>query len=219
MDNVAGYRGAVTKPRQNSDTSPPPAPNISTSGTDKKTLQYTGPVGPWFPDSPTSTHDAKDPPLPPPSELQGLTATKPGTQCLSDDITRRPSIAHKHKFNEEHEVQCLSDDIQNGALLAGQKGVLPSEFFDGHRTACISDDLARIYLGLGEEGEQELQAQMEKEEHLRAVERERSCLGDEFSDWHTNRSGLIPVIEEEEGETPARAQPVIPMAEEADPRR
>ncbi|KAG0641156.1 hypothetical protein HOY80DRAFT_955935 [Tuber brumale] len=222
-DGVSGRRKPVPKPRQNSDTSPPPAPNMSTSGADKKTLQYTGPIGPWFPDSPTSTNDTKDPPLPSPTELSGLTATKPGAHCISDDITRRPSIAHRYKFNEEHEAQCLSDDIQNGSLLAGQKGALPPGFFDGHRTACISDDLARVYLGLGEEGEQELQAQMEKEERSRAVERERSCLGDELSDRHTDRSGLIPVIEEEEGETPAHARPhtaEIPMvAEEADPRR
>jgi len=227
IDRVAARRKPVPKPQENSDplpTSPPPVSKISTSGPGKTTLRYTGPVGPWFPTSPTSTDGAKSSPPSPPTELPGLAATKPDTHCISDDITRRPSVARGYRFNEEHEVQCLSDDIQNGSLHAGEKGMLPSEFFDRHQTACISDDLARVYLGLGEEGEQELQSQMEQEHRLREARREGTCLGDELSEWHIDRSGLIPVIEEEEGEAPTHVRPYtkeIPMVveEEADARR
>ncbi|PWW77629.1 hypothetical protein C7212DRAFT_180097 [Tuber magnatum] len=219
MDHAAGHRKPVPKPRENPNA-PPTSPliesNVSASGADKKPLQYTGPVGPWFPAPPASIDDAKNSLLPPPTELPGLAATKPNTYCISDDITHRPSIAHRHKLNEEQEVQCLSDDIQNGSLL-GEKGMLPPGFFDRHQSACLSDDLAKVYLGLGEEGEQELQSQMEQEEHLRVVEMERTCLGDELSERHIDRSGLIPVIEEEGETQPYTAE--APMVDETDPRR
>ncbi|PUU81897.1 hypothetical protein B9Z19DRAFT_970179, partial [Tuber borchii] len=225
IDGVAARRKPVPKLRENPDAPPtsPPVSKISTSGAGKKSLQYTGPVGPWFPTPLASADGAKSSPPLPPTELPGLAATKPNTYCISDDITRRPSVARGYRFNEEHEVQCLGDDIQNGSLLAGEKGILPSEFFDRHQTACISDDLARVYLGLGEEGEQELQSQMEQEQRLREARREMVCLGDELSEWHIDRSGLIPVMEEDEGEAPTHAQPYtaeIPIAvEEKDARR
>lgn len=95
--------------------------------------------------------------------------------------------------------------------------MLPSEFFHKHQAACISDDLAGVYSGLGEEGEQELQSRMEQEQRLREARREGTCLGDELSEWHIDRSGLIPVIEEEEGEAPTYARPYtaeIPMVVE-----
>ncbi|RPB01610.1 hypothetical protein L873DRAFT_1827161 [Choiromyces venosus 120613-1] len=222
---VARHRKPVPKPRANSDT-PPTKPlslsKISTSGADKQPLQYTGPVGPWFPSSPTSSDDDKNSPLPPPTELQGLSATKPNTYCISDDITRRPSVAHRHGFNPEHEVSCISDDMQNGSLCS-EKLALPPEFFGGRQVPCLSNDLAKAYKGLGEEGEEELLAQMEKEERSRTMERERVCLGDELAEWHTDRSGLIPVIEEEECETPSHthtyAAGIPVMVEEADARR
>lgn len=223
IDRVAARRKPAPKLQKNPDTPPtsPPVSKISTSGAGKKPLQYAGPIGPWFPTPPASADSAKS--LPPPTELPGLAATKPNTHCISDDITRRPSVARGHRFNEEHEVQCLSDDIQNGSLIAGEKGILPSEFFDRHQTACISDDLAEVYLGLGEEGEQELQSQMEQEQRLREARRERVCLGDDLSEWHIDRSGLIPVMEEDEGEAPTHAEPYtaeIPMVvEETDARR
>ena len=223
IDRVAARRKPVPKLRENLDTPPtsPPVSKISTSGAGKEPLQYAGPIGPWFPTPPASADGAKS--LPPPTELPGLASTKPNTHCISDDITRRPSVARGHRFNEEHEVQCLSDDIQNGSLFAGEKGILPSEFFDRHQTACISDDLAKVYLGLGEEGEQELQFQMEQQQRLREARRETVCLGDELSEWHIDRSGLIPVMEEDEGEAPTHAQPYtaeIPIVvEETDARR
>jgi len=81
-----------------------------------------------------------------------------------------------------------------------------------------------VYFGLGEEVERELQPRIEQEQCLREAGRERACLGDELSEWHIDRSGLIPVIEEEEGEAPTHAPPhttEIPMAveEEEDARR
>ncbi|CUS07554.1 unnamed protein product [Tuber aestivum] len=226
IDRAAEHRKPVPKPQENlhtPPTSPSSEPNVSAGGADKKLQQYryTGPVGPWFPTPPEPTDDAKNSPPPPPTELPGIAATKPNTHCISDDITHRPSIAHRHKFNQGHEVQGLSDDIQTGSLV-GEKGVLPPEFFDRHRPACLSDDLAKVYLGLGEKGEQELQSQMGQEERLRAVEMERACLGDELSERHTDRSGLIPVIEEA-GETSTHAQPrtaEVPLVvAETDPRR
>lgn len=129
---------------------PPPPPFQPCQDPSEGAFIYKGPVGPWFP----GMTDVNEPatPISPKSyrkgpavvELEGITRSREGAHCMTDDISHNYTVGYRHGYSSELERPCLSDDLAPGGFLGDEKGRLPDGLVDSFATACLSDDLALV---------------------------------------------------------------------------